>query len=68
MSIPEQIDRTAFAVVSLYNDPGDKSYWLSKSPQERLAAQEYMRQMAYGYDPATARLQRILTVAQLERR
>jgi hypothetical protein len=67
MTIPDRVDRTAFSVVSLYDDPGDKAYWLSKTPEERLEAQEYMRQMAYGYDPATARLQRVLTVTQLER-
>jgi hypothetical protein len=67
MNISDGVDRTALSVVSLYDDPGDKAYWLSKTPQERLEAQEYMRQMAYGYDPATARLQRVLRVTQLER-
>jgi hypothetical protein len=31
---------------------------------ERLEALEQMRQILYGYDPATTRLQRVLTVAE----
>ena len=30
----------------------------------RLAALEFMRQVMYGYDPTTARLQRVLTTAE----
>ena len=64
----DHIDRTAFSVVSLHDEPDDKAYWLSKTPAERMQAMEYMRQIAYGYDPATERLQRVFEVAQLERR
>jgi hypothetical protein len=49
-------------------DPSDeKAYWLARSPQERLEAIEVMRQALYGYDPSSARLQRILTVTELQR-
>lgn len=58
------LDKTAFSVVSLDDRPDDKAYWLSKTPQERLAAQEYMRQVAYGYDPATERVQGVLEVVE----
>jgi hypothetical protein len=61
---PFQLDRTAFSVISLDDDPGDKAYWLSKTPDERMAALEFMRQVAYGYDPATARLQRVFEVVE----
>ncbi|HEX6983904.1 MAG TPA: hypothetical protein VF170_00945 [Planctomycetaceae bacterium] len=61
---PFSLDRTAFSVVSLDDVPDDKTYWLSRTPQERLAAQEYMRQVAYGYDPATERLHRVLEVVE----
>jgi len=60
-------DKTALSVVSLFDEPDDLEYWLSKTPQERIAATEFMRQIMFGYDPTTARLQRVLTVAQLER-
>jgi len=59
-----KIDKTAFSVSSLLNDTDDKSYWLSKTPKERLIATELMRQINYGYDPTTARLQRILEIAE----
>jgi len=42
----------------------EREYWLSKTPTERLAALELLRQMNYGYDPATARLPRSLEILQ----
>ena len=61
-----KVDRTSFVVTSLH-ESDEKEYWLSKTPEERLQALELMRQIVYGYDPATARLQRVLEIAQLER-
>ena len=61
-----RLDRTKLSVGSL-DEPGDeKEFWLSKTPAERLRALEYLRQVAYGYDPATTRLQRVLEIAQRE--
>jgi hypothetical protein len=62
-----KVDRTAFSVGSLRDPPDERAYWWSKTPQERLEALEIMRQIAYGYDPATERLQRVLEIAQLTR-
>ena len=42
----------------------EKHYWLTKTPHERLQAVETMRQVVYGYDPTSARLQRIFEVAE----
>ena len=42
------------------------TYWHSRTPQERLWALELMRQEAYGYNPATVSLQRILEIAQVK--
>ncbi len=64
---PFRVDRTAFSVGDLHDPPDDKAYWLARTPLERLEAIEVMRQTLYGYNPASTRLQRILTVAQLER-
>ncbi len=63
-----RMDKTAFSIASLSDEPDDKGYWWSKTPQERLETVELLRQLNYGYDPATARLQRVLTIAELERR
>ena len=60
-----KMDKTVLSVVSLTDEPDDRAYWLSKTPEERLEALELMRQIHYGYDPSTARLQRVLTIAQL---
>ena len=63
-TIPK-LDKTAFSIVSLEkNDLEEKAYWLSKTPFERLDALETMRQIIYGYDPTTTRLQRVFEVTQ----
>ena len=68
MSLLEKyrLDRTAFSVSSLSAPSDEKAYWLSRTPEERLEALELMRQVLYGYDPTTTRLQRVLTVIQRE--
>ncbi len=48
------MDKSAFSVTALQDEPDDKEFWLSKTPQERLEAVELLRQLNYGYDPATA--------------
>ena len=62
-SLPK-LDRTAFKVGSLTEPSDEKKYWLAKSPYERLATVETMRQILYGYNPLTTRLQRVLEVTQ----
>lgn len=59
-----RMDKRAFSVGRLTDAPDDREYWLSRTPQERLEAVEIMRQIVYGYDPSTARLQRVLELAQ----
>jgi hypothetical protein len=59
-----KIDKTAFSTGSLLDPSDEKAYWLSKTPKERLQAVELMRQIVYGYDPSTTRLQRVLETAQ----
>jgi hypothetical protein len=61
-----KLDKTVFSVASLADDSDEKQYWQTKSPYERLRALELMRQIIYGYDPATERLQRFFEVAQRE--
>ena len=64
-NVTHTVDRRAFSIVSLNEqDEDEKRYWRSKTPHERLEAIELTRQILYGYDPATCRLQRILEVAQ----
>jgi hypothetical protein len=59
-----RLDKTVFSVASLTDESDEKQYWLAKSPYERLRALELMRQIAYGYDPSTERLQRVFEIAE----
>jgi hypothetical protein len=60
-----RLDRSAFLVASLDEDAREQEYWRAKSPGQRMEALELMREIIYGYDPATTRLQRVLEVAEL---
>jgi hypothetical protein len=60
-----RIDREAFSICSLEDDSDEKEYWLSKSPIDRIYSVEILRQIMYGYDPLTARLQRFFEVTEL---
>jgi hypothetical protein len=44
----------------------DRVFWHSKTPAERLAAAEQLRQVAYGYDAFTARIQTIVVRTRLK--
>jgi hypothetical protein len=44
----------------------DRLFWHSKTPEERLAAAEQLRQIAYGYDASTARIQAIVVRTRLK--
>ncbi len=70
MSLLDEIrlDRTAFSVGRLEEPDDTIQYWATRSIEERLTAMELMRQIAYGYDPATSRLQRVLSVTQRQPR
>ena len=59
-----KVDRSALSIGRLSDASDEKEYWLSRSPADRLAALELMRRILYGYDPTTARLQRLLEFAQ----
>jgi hypothetical protein len=59
-----RMDKTAFSVVRLGDETSDKEYWWAQTPLSRLEALEFMRQVAFGYNPATAGLQRVLEVVE----
>ena len=59
-----RVDRTTVSVGDVFAESDEKAFWLTKTPLERLEAVEYYRQIAYGYDPLTARLQRVLESAE----
>jgi hypothetical protein len=63
-----KMDKSAFTVVSLTEADDELTYWLSKTPEERLRAVELIRQTLYGYANSNEGLQRVLTTARQERR
>ena len=58
------LDKNTYLITNLSDEPDEKAYWLSKTPEERLEVVEQMRQIIYGYDPASTRLQRVLTIIE----
>jgi hypothetical protein len=61
-----RLDRSVFEIGSLDDTKAERNYWRTRSPQERMEALELLRQIIYGYDPATTRLQRVLEIVELE--
>jgi hypothetical protein len=59
-----RMDKTALTIGHLNDASDEKAYWLGQPPSKRLEALELLRQICYDYDPTTARLQRVLEVAQ----
>ena len=58
-----RMDRSRFAATTPEaQDAETRAYWLAKTPEERIAGLERLRMIHYGYDPTTARLQRVLRV------
>lgn len=63
VSLP-RINRRKISITSLQDQSEDKAYWLSQTPYQRLKAVETLRQINYGYHKSSARLQRILEIAE----
>jgi hypothetical protein len=59
-----KIDKKNLSINSLSAPSDDKEYWLAQSPYERLRAVETLRKVNYGVRQSTARLQRVLEIAQ----
>jgi hypothetical protein len=58
-----KVDRNTLTI-STFDSKSDDEYWWSRTPAERIAAIQINRQAAYGESRASARLQRVLEVAQ----
>ncbi len=61
----EEKMKNKFEVVDL-KDADDSSYWIERSPIERIEAIEFMRRIMYDHDRVSQRLQRFLTVVELK--
>lgn len=63
-SNPPKLDRNAFSVVDLTDINSDREYWKDKSPSERLLAAALIREIVYGREATTGRLQRFFEVVE----
>jgi hypothetical protein len=61
-----QLNRSVLSITNLTDTDDEKNYWLQTTPKERLLALEMMRQINYGYDATTTRLQRIFEIVELK--
>jgi hypothetical protein len=59
------MDRSTWSVETLGDQGHDSAYWMTRDPAERLAAIELARQIYYGYDPATTRMERVFSIHDL---
>ena len=57
-----KIDRCVVSAGTLLEESDEKAYWQTRSVEERLAAVELYRIIAYGHDACTSRLQRVLEI------
>ena len=64
---PYSLDRAHLSVGTLREDGDEKAFWLSATTEQRLEAIETNREIVYGYDPSTERLQRVLEISQFPR-
>ena len=62
-----RVNRNVISVVDLHDEDDRVRYWRRQPPIKRLEGLELLRQSAYDYDPATARLARVLTVVKRKR-
>ena len=59
------LDKSTLSVTRLGDTEEEKAYWLSRTPEERLAAIEVSRRMVYGEDAATARMVKVFEVCKV---
>lgn len=63
-SVFPRVNRSFVTVGNVLDESDEKTFWLSRTPLERLEALELLREIAFGYDVVTTRLQRVLETAE----
>jgi hypothetical protein len=58
-----RLDKSAFAVVPLFDNSDIDEFWHSRTPNERIDHVLFLRKLNYGAE-ATARLQRVLEIVK----
>ena len=63
--IKEKIQRNVFEVLNLH-EADDRADWHNRGFAERIEAIEFLRKAMFGHDRVSARLQRVLEIAELK--
>ncbi|MDD3544444.1 MAG: hypothetical protein PHG96_03685, partial [Kiritimatiellae bacterium] len=58
------LNRSVLSIVYEGSSDEDAVWWYKRTPNERFQHMEYLRQINYGYDPVTSRLQRVLEIVE----
>jgi hypothetical protein len=61
------MDRSAFSVGTLADEPDDVAFWLSQKPEDRLAGIEFLRRQFYGDMTCEAKMEPYFEVADFKR-
>lgn len=62
-----RLDKTALTITTLDEaDKADLAYWHKRSVEERLEMVERLRELNYGKDAVSGRLQRVLEITRRE--
>ena len=59
-----RLDKTAISIGPVDDSAERRAFWHSRTPEERLEAMEQIRELNYGAEACTARLQRVLEVVE----
>lgn len=62
------LDRSALTIGSFDDEPDDLAYWLSQTPETRLAGIEFLRRQFFSYGEARPEFRRFLEIAQRPQR
>lgn len=60
----DPIDYEKLKCMLLGHVPMERGFWLSRTVEERAIGIELLRQITYGYDPATAKVERVLNLEE----
>ena len=66
-----KLDRQAIEISSLSDEASDlikdREYWMAQPPVARFNAVELMRQINYGVEATSGRMQKIIEITQLDK-
>ena len=63
MGFPK-VGPSVVTVGSVFGESDEKAFWAGRTPLERLEAVELYREIAFGHDSSTARVQRALETGE----